>query len=173
MTLAVTDACIFLDLMDLQLTSEFFGLSLDMHTTLDVYNELCPEQQELLKAYRSLGRLHIHNITSEERTTIRNSNLPTALSNSEKTVIFHAVNRDAVIISNSVGVRNISTAKTIKCYGILWIFDRFIENRMLTILDAIKKIELLIELNSFYQNNSFLAIEFEKKKVAWNSREVI
>jgi hypothetical protein len=63
MKVAITDACIFIDLIELRLTSQFFGLQIETHTSLDVYNELYPEQQELLKAYQSIGKLIIHNIT--------------------------------------------------------------------------------------------------------------
>ncbi len=48
MKLAITDACIFIDLIELRLTSEFFKLPIEIHTSLDVYNELYPEQKEIL-----------------------------------------------------------------------------------------------------------------------------
>jgi hypothetical protein len=35
MNIAVTDACIFIDLIDLQFTSEFFGLPLEIQYALD------------------------------------------------------------------------------------------------------------------------------------------
>ena len=62
MKLAVTDACIFIDLIELRLTSEFFKLPIEIHTSLDVYNELYPEQKEILKAYSSVEKLKIHNL---------------------------------------------------------------------------------------------------------------
>lgn len=61
MRIAITDACIFIDLIELQLTSQFFGLDIEIHTTLDVYNELYIEQQEWLKVYWSFGKLTLHN----------------------------------------------------------------------------------------------------------------
>lgn len=45
MKIVVTDACIFIDVIELQLTNKFFGLNLDIHTTVDVLNELYFEQQ--------------------------------------------------------------------------------------------------------------------------------
>jgi hypothetical protein len=36
MKIVVTDACIFIDVIELQLTGRFFGLNLDIHTTADV-----------------------------------------------------------------------------------------------------------------------------------------
>ncbi len=43
MRLAVTDACIFIDLIELHITSEFFALPIEFHTSLDVFNELYPD----------------------------------------------------------------------------------------------------------------------------------
>ena len=53
MKVAITDACIFIELHHLLLTSVFFKLDIEIHTTVDVFNELYPEQQELLKAYET------------------------------------------------------------------------------------------------------------------------
>jgi len=72
MKIAITDACIFIDLIDLRLMSEFFGLPLEIHTSLDVYNELFPDQQELLKAYQSTGKLFLHNRTQDDRIQLLN-----------------------------------------------------------------------------------------------------
>ena len=43
MKLAVTDACIFIDLIELDLVSAFFQLHMELHTTVDVINELYSE----------------------------------------------------------------------------------------------------------------------------------
>ena len=45
MKLVVTDACIFIDVIELQLEPEFFGLEWEIHTTVDVIKELFQQQQ--------------------------------------------------------------------------------------------------------------------------------
>lgn len=60
MQIAVTDACIFIDLLDLKLADPFFKLDLEIHTTYEVWNELGEDQQEILNAYRSVERLTVH-----------------------------------------------------------------------------------------------------------------
>ena len=55
MRIAVTDACIFIDLLELAITSPFFGLDLGVHTTIDVMGELHQEQQEILIAYQAVA----------------------------------------------------------------------------------------------------------------------
>ena len=44
MKIAVTDACIFIDLCEVELTAPFFALHMEVHTSLDVFNEIYPEQ---------------------------------------------------------------------------------------------------------------------------------
>ena len=60
--IAVTDACIFIDLCDLGLVAYFFDLNIEVHTTSSVFFELYLEQQQILKAYQSVGILTVHNL---------------------------------------------------------------------------------------------------------------
>jgi hypothetical protein len=57
---------------------------------LDVFNELYTEQKEILKAYHSVGKLSIHNLSSQEKTNIREEKYPRSLSENDKTVLFIA-----------------------------------------------------------------------------------
>jgi len=143
MKLAVTDACIFIDLIELHLMSEFFALPLEVHTTLDVFNELYAEQKEILKAYRSVGKLTIHNLTSEERSQIQEENFPRSLSDNDKSVIFLADKLDAKVISSDKAVRNYAKSKAIDFHGMLWIFDKLIEYKLISPFEAASKINIL------------------------------
>jgi hypothetical protein len=42
MRVAVTDACIFIDLIELEMITSFFQLDLERHTSVAVINELYP-----------------------------------------------------------------------------------------------------------------------------------
>lgn len=42
MKVAITDACIFIDLIELDIVTEFFQLKIELHTTVAVMNELYP-----------------------------------------------------------------------------------------------------------------------------------
>ncbi|MBL7877166.1 MAG: hypothetical protein JNL53_15980, partial [Cyclobacteriaceae bacterium] len=76
MRIVVTDACIFIDVIDLQLTAKFFGLELEIHTTVDVFNELYPNQQQILQAYQQSEKLIIHILSSEEQQEILEADFP-------------------------------------------------------------------------------------------------
>lgn len=77
--IAVTDANIFIDLHDLGLTKSFFSLELEIHTTSAVFYELYSEQQEILQAYYSVGRLSIHNLQEQDFIEIYSQNYPKSL----------------------------------------------------------------------------------------------
>lgn len=167
MKLAVTDACIFIDLIELQLTSEFFGLPIEIHTSLDVYNEIYDEQKELLKAYRSVGKLKVHNITSDEMARIQKTPFPKSLSDSDKTVIFLAEKLNATVISSDKPVRNYSKAHAIEYHGMLWIFDQIIDAKLISPDIAIVKMDQLVANNIVYQNNEELTTEIALRKKKW------
>jgi predicted nucleic acid-binding protein len=167
MKVAITDACIFIDLIDLRLTSQFFGLQVEIHTSLDVYNELYLEQQELLKAYQSIGKLIIHNITEGERIQIQNEKFPRSLSEIDKSVIFLAEKHNAMILSSDKAVRNFARDRAIEFHGMLWIFDRLIEFNLIKKPEAINKIQNMIANNVIYRNNMELVSEITKRIEKW------
>lgn len=168
MKLAVTDACIFIDLIELRLTSEFFKLPIEIHTSLDVYNELYPEQKEILKAYGSVGKLTIHNLTSSDKAEMQKIKFPKSLSDNDKTVIYLADKMEGTIISSDKAVRNFAKSKAIEYHGMLWIFDQIVEKQFLSFSDAIGKIEELFSKNIIYLNNSDLIEEKENRIKIWN-----
>ena len=170
MKLAITDACIFIDLIELQLTSEFFKLPIEIHTSLDVYNELYPEQKEILKAYSSVGKLTIHNLTSHEKVEIQKIRFPKSLSENDKTVIYLAKKLRATVISSDKAVRNFAKSKVIEYHGMLWIFDQVVENRLLDTSIATKKIEELFSKNIIYLNNTALIKEKERRIKIWSDK---
>jgi len=167
MRLAVTDACIFIDLLDLQIVSEFFNLPIEIHTSLDVFNELYEEQKTILKAYQSVGKLSIHNISSEEKEKILNNKFPKALSYNDRTVVYLAEKIEAFIITSDKAVRKYSKTKVIEYHGMLWIFDKMIEANLFTPNQAIVKINELVNINVMYYNNAELTSEINKRKRLW------
>jgi hypothetical protein len=169
MKIAITDACIFIDLYDLDLTVSFFSLELEVHTSLDVMNELYPEQKKLLEAYISMKKLMVHNIQNEERFIIAQRNYPLALSEVDKTVLFLAERLNAMVLSSDKAVRNFAKSKSIDYHGLLWIFDQLIEQKILAKNEAAIKLKELIRLNIIYQNNAKLMGEFRKRLEVWGS----
>ncbi len=167
MKLAITDACIFIDLHDLELLDVFFSLNLEIHTSLDVFNELYPEQKSILQTFAIVNKLKIHNIDSKSRMEIMKTTFPLGLSEVDKTVLYLAEKYSALVISSDKAVRNFAKKCTIECHGILWIFDQMIEHHKISKALAISKLEELIAKNKIYQNNLKLRVEFQKRMDVW------
>ncbi|MBI1838670.1 MAG: hypothetical protein HYR91_15505 [Flavobacteriia bacterium] len=167
MKIAITDACIFIDLYELDLTIPFFSLDFEIHTSLDVFNELYKEQQQVLLAFTSVGKLTTHVITSDERTEILSSHYPRALSEMDKTVLFLAEKHNAMVLSSDQVVRNHAKNKSIDYHGMLWIFDKLVEDGKITTAIAFSKLKQLIAENAIYRNNRKLAVELEKRLRLW------
>jgi len=168
MKIAVTDACIFIDIYDLRLTSELFKLPFEIHTSADVFSELYEEQQELLRPYVTAQKMIIHNLVESERYEILNAVYPSSLSMNDKTVLYLADRLNAIILSSDKVVRTTAKRKSIEYHGMLWIFDRLVEGNFLSTNDAIAKLKLLISRNIVYQNNTELVNEMNKRIKLWS-----
>ena len=169
MRIAITDACIFIDLYSLEIIAQFFQLNIEIHTSYDVINELYTHQQKVLKAFETTGKLIVHNLTDEERTIIHQEVYPKSLSENDKTVIHLAIKFDALLLSSDKAVRNYAKTKAIDHHGMLWIFDQLIGNNLLHYLVAREKLRELIMTNIIYQNNPELVREMNKRINQWKT----
>ncbi|MEO7313945.1 MAG: hypothetical protein ABIW47_02085, partial [Ginsengibacter sp.] len=124
--IAVTDACIFIDLYDLCLINSFFDLELEIHTTTSVYFELYEEQQQVLKAYQSVNKLIVHNLSESDFLQIHSESFPKSLSETDKSVLYVANKINACILSSDKTVRNCAKNKAIEYHGMIWIFDKLV-----------------------------------------------
>lgn len=165
--IVVTDANIFIDLYDLGLTKSFFNLELEIHTTSAVLYELYSEQQEILQAYQSVGRLEVHNLKEQDFIEIYNENYPKSLSEADKSVLHVANKINACVLSSDKTLRNCAKNKEIEYHGMIWIFDKFVETATLTPKEAKAKLNQLIDANFLFRNNQKLVEEIEKRLKNW------
>lgn len=167
MKIAVSDACIFIDFLEIDLVDQFFNLPLELHTSLDVYNELFTEQREILEKYIVTGKLTIHNISAGQWQEILELNFPKAISPADRTAIYLAQKLDAILLSSDKPVRHNAKIRHIEYHGSLWILDQLVESNELSTSTACDKIKLLFRTNSIYQNNSLLIEEMNKRLSKW------
>lgn len=168
MRIVVTDACIFIDVIDLQLTAKFFDLELEIHTTVDVFNELYPNQQQILQAYQQTEKLIIHILSPEEQGEILAENFPTSLSPEDRSVIYIARKLDAIVLSSDKPVRNHAKKLAIDYHGMFWVFDQLVEQELLTKPEAIAKLKKLVVGNMIYKGNADMIRELEKRTKSWS-----
>lgn len=165
--IAVTDACIFIDLYELGLVASFFNLEIEIHTTTDVYFELYPQQQQVLNAYQSVNKLIIHNLQEQDFIEIYTEKYPKSLSETDKSVLHIANKINACVLSSDKTLRNYAKNKNIKNHGMLWIFDKLVETSALTKKEAAIKLKQLIVTNFIFQNNQQLVAEITKRLLIW------
>ena len=168
MKLAITDVCIFIDLYDLQLTAQFFNLALEVHTSVDVLNELYDNQQQLLLAFQSVGKLTAHNIKEEDKKEILLTSYPRSLSESDKTVLYLASKLNATVLSSDKTVRTVAKNNAIEYHGMLWIFDQLVNSNLISKSEASIKLKQLIRSNLMFQNNKQLVEEMKKRLTIWD-----
>jgi hypothetical protein len=173
MRIAVTDACIFIDIIELGLAELFFNLHVEIHTTLDVINELYPSQQQVLDAHIDAKKLTVHCLAEEEMHEMSKMVFSKSLSQVDRTVLFLAKKIDAIVISSDKLVRNYAKGKSIEYHGMLWVFDELVKYEFLSRTSAAVKLKELISMNAIYQNNKTLMEEFFLRLHKWGNDSII
>jgi hypothetical protein len=166
--LAITDACIFIDLYGLEIISPFFELPIEVHTSFDVLNELFDYQKKVLTPFQNSGRLIVHILSEEDRSKMYEIPFPKSLSDNDKTVIYLALKIEALLLSSDKAVRRFAKQQSIEYHGMLWILDQLVENELLKPKEAAERLTRLITENFVYQNNQELLHEMDKRLKKWN-----
>lgn len=161
MKIAITDANIFIDLIYVGLLDELFAIEVEIHTTLNVVDELNEDQQKVLSKFLKKSSLTAHVL--EELT------IPTAirrnrkLSDSDKSVLGLAIKLDAFVLTGDNVVRKVSGVQKIEVHGVLWLFDQFLEKKLITRKRAIQQLTYLLAYN-----RRLPASDCEKRIAEWS-----
>lgn len=167
MRVAVTDACIFIDLIELDMITSFFQLDLELHTTVAVINELYPEQKQILKVYESVGKLHLHNLKEDDFQEMKQIAFPRGLSQEDRSVLFLARKLGgAIVISSDKLVRDFAGKLNLPFHGIFWILDHLVNGKLISKSNAISIVTRMPQVNSLYQG-ALMKKEIEKKLSLW------
>lgn len=169
MRVAVTDACIFIDLIELDLISDFFRLDLELHTTVEVMNELFTEQYQVLEAYQQVGKLIVHNLEAQDFLKIEALALPKGLSPEDKSVLYIAISlNDGIVITSDNLVRKYAERLRLECHGLLWVIDQFVGQGICSKSSAAASLKLLMSLNRMYASGN-LRKEVEDRANKWGA----
>lgn len=167
MRVAVTDACIFIDLIELDMITSFFQLDLELHTTVAVINELYPEQKQILKVYESVGKLHLHNLKEDDFQEMKQIAFPRGLSQEDRSVLFLAKKLGgAIVISSDKLVRDFAGKLNLPYHGIFWILDQLVDGMLISKSNARNILTKMAHINSMYQG-ALMKKEMEKRMSLW------
>jgi len=70
------------------------------------------------------------------------------LSFSDCSVLFHATQQDAIILSGDKLLREIAQSLSLQVRGTLWILNELVEQGLLETAEAIQSLELLMKINT-------------------------
>ena len=129
MTIAITDANIFIDLIELDLITHLFEIELHVQTTTAVILELHPHQSNKLKPYINTGKLTLRSLTSENETQISCTEFNKGFSETDKTLLFFCQADQLLMITGESLMRKYCHKCGLEVRGIIWLFDSFVSIR--------------------------------------------
>jgi len=145
---AVTDASIFIDLIQIGWIRHLPRLDCEIVTTYMVVAELHDWQQVILEEIiQEQGLLVLPVLESELSKWRENLALAKRLSRPDITVLWLAVRMEAMVLTGDKLMRTASTRLNLETHGILWLFEQCIEKQLVTHLEACAGLEALMETN--------------------------
>ncbi len=150
MAIAVNDANIFIDLLEVNLIDTFFELKLDLHTTNLVLNELDYEQQQIIKKYITKKRLTIKILSDAELSELKAKEITSSkLSKQDVSVYAYAKELGAIILTSDRRLRIEAKNKGFEVHGILWVFETMMAEKLIKPKKAIEKLTELMKINTW------------------------
>jgi len=148
MIVVVNDASILIDLMEVDLSDEFFRLPFEMHTTDLVGAEIIDENAERFQRYIKKRMININNFRDEEWeevVEIKTENPPLSLA--DCSCFWLCKQLSATLLTSDGKLRNSAFEKGIPVHGILWVFEQLISQEEITVGEAESKLKILMEIN--------------------------
>lgn len=169
-TLVVSDSNIFFDLLSVDLLGEFFKFPCRIATTDFVISEIeRPEQLQKLQTFIDSKRLEIASFEIDELDKINelHKNRINNVSFTDCSVWHYAKKNKGRLLTGDGKLRSSAENDNVKVSGVLYIFDNFIEYRILNANYCAKKLEELMKLNTRLPKG-----ECEKRLAKWKNKRL-
>lgn len=167
MKIVINDANILIDLVKLDMLDIFAQLNFDLHTTDFVYEELNEEQKSPVSVLYANNKLKIIE-TTEVIDFKKISELlerSTGLSFEDCSVWYYSDKLSGTLLTGDGKLRKQVKKEGIEVRGIIYVFDELVNQNLLGYVEAIDKIEQLIQLN-----NRLPKSEIEKRIQSWSEK---
>jgi len=154
MKVAIKDANILIDLIEADLLGLWFRLGIETFTTDLVHFEIKKEsQRKTLDAFIEAGLLKVESFEPELLQIIGTIKNEHRISMADASTLFLARKLGAVLLSGDERLRKAAKASELDVRGIFWIFDRLLDERLLTKHEACLRLQRLIDCGSFLPRN--------------------
>lgn len=146
MRVIVNDANILIDLVELGLLQQFFGLPFEFQTTAPIMDELYDYQQAKLDPYIQSTSLVVVDFSEDDLNEINQINLrkPT-LSPQDCSAFFQAGKVAGILVTADNSLKKDARNNHVEAYGHLWVFDRLVESSVLSGKEASIMLKKLTE----------------------------
>ena len=150
MSEVVCDANIIIDLLQVDLFKSFLKLKWKKHVPPDVADEVQEENTDQLVTAINAGKLILPKFSPEDLIEIQKLKaLHSSLSMEDCTCLFLAENLSAILLTGERRLRSVAThSHRLKVHGVLWIFEKLIEEKIITQSRAHAKLIHLMGVNN-------------------------
>jgi len=148
----ISDTNIFIDLIGIGLLDTFFSLPWEFHTTDMIIHELKePVQRRKVVAYQHKNVLRVKKFDGKELSNLIAFHAKmcnkTNVSIQDCSVWLYAQDNRYMLLTGDSKLKNAATRSGVDVHGILFVFDKLVENQLLTKEQATTKLKDLILLN--------------------------
>ena len=167
MAIAVNDANIFIDLFEIDLIDTFFKIKLNLHTTNLVMNELDFEQKLVLEKHVKSKKLTVKVLNEIELDELKAKEIASnRLTKPDISVYAYAKELNATILTSDGRLRREAKEKGFDVHGILWVFEKLIEEKLIKPSKASEKLTELMKINTWLPMD-----ECRKRIEKWNTKK--
>ncbi len=163
--IVVNDTNIFIDLISIDLLNELFLLPIEVHTNDFVINELSDlDQKRKVTSFQQQKQLHVKTYSPQELAEIFRfqSEQTNNVSFTDCSVWLYAKQNSFCLLTGDGKLRSSAIASNTEVRGILFVFDKLVEEGILAPNEACTK------LNELYTINRRLpSIEIKKRLEIW------
>ena len=150
MKIAVKDANVLIDLIEADLLGLWFQLGIETHTTDLVIHELkrAPHWQAV-SLMIGAGNLRVRDFDATQLRAIQQAAGQLRVSLADASVLRLAAEIGAALLTGDRRVRMEAQARGLEVRGLLWVFDRLVEDGILDPADACTRLTRAREAGAF------------------------
>lgn len=167
--IVVSDTNIFIDLISVDLLTDFFKLPWEIHTTDMIIHELLiAEQQEAIRVFEEEGRLLVKKHSSKEMVELAGMRLEASKTSNASiqdcSVWKLAKDMGCSLLTGDGKLRKIVQKDEVEVHGILYLFDKLLEHDIIDSGTAIERMEALKNINTRLPKD-----EIDKRIHSWKT----
>lgn len=149
-TIAIKDANILIDCVDIDLLTVVFKLPITFKTTDFIWAEIISDKQRrTIQPFIKNGRLIIEKFSAQEIGEISTlSQQHSGISFEDSSAMYLAQKQSAILLSGDGKLRKVCQAAKIRVHGIIWLLDQVHATGIISAGEACDKIKRLQVANS-------------------------